>query len=75
MEIEENDSTETVTVRIVMEEGTPRYEIIRSDTEIKVFSGTTPPDGHLEAITITIGTPGTITVESTFKTEDMPGNE
>ena len=75
MEIENDDSTETVTLRIIMEDDTARFEIIKSNVELNVFPGTAPPAAYMKTVTLTVGKPGTLTVESTFKTEDMPETE
>lgn len=72
MQVEEDGETETVTVRITMVDDTPHFEILKSDIDLAIFPGTTPPDGHLKTITLQVEEPGTLTVESTFKTEDMP---
>jgi len=76
MEITDGDSVETVTARIIMDaDGIARFEIVKSELDIALFPGTSAPDGIPGPVTITVEESGTLTIESTFKTEDMPKTE
>lgn len=73
VEITRNGVTETVTARIVRhEDGSSVFEIIDAPIDVVITQGTTPADAFLGTISIGIGAPGTMNVETSFDTGSVP---
>jgi hypothetical protein len=73
VEITRNGKTEIVTIMVVRhDDGTSTFEIIDAPIDVVITPGTTPADGFLGILTIGIGSPGSMTVETVFDTGSVP---